>query len=119
MAQSRAADQTSNGEFDAPLQENKFPPSPPKTAMAKGDAGPWWKTLLASPVKRLKLGSWHNSWLTPEAELLALPPPVLVAQSPEPHTEKCLQKKEDRGRRDLPVRPITLKIWQRQTEETQ
>ena len=54
--------------------EHKFPPSPPKFKHPETThKGPWWKELLASPVKRLKLG-WSNVEVPP----LTLPPPVAV-----------------------------------------
>jgi hypothetical protein len=45
---------------------HKFPPSPPK--------GPWWKELLASPVKKLKLGTWSHKIRIPSMPDLSLPP---------------------------------------------
>lgn len=112
------AEQTSNGEFDAPLQETSSLHLPRKPLWQKETRGIGGRHCLPP---RSRDSSWGAGTKVGSHRrlLLALPPPVLFAQSPEPHKGKCLQKKEDRGRRDLPVRRITLKIWQRQTEETQ
>ena len=48
----------------------RFPPSPPSHYAQKEASpekeqnmkGPWWRELLASPVKRLKLSGWAPSW---------------------------------------------------------
>ena len=40
-----------------------FPPSPPRQeASEKEPKGPWWREMLASPVKRLKLTGWASPW---------------------------------------------------------
>ena len=40
-----------------------FPPSPPRQLTTEKETkGPWWRELLASPVKRLKLTGWASPW---------------------------------------------------------
>ena len=40
-----------------------FPPPPPRQeASEKEPKGPWWREMLASPVKRLKLTGWASPW---------------------------------------------------------
>jgi len=62
----------------------KFPPSPPHQLRAedkatidstpeKGEKGPWWRELLASPVKRLRLTGWTSPWKD-QPPVLDLPP---------------------------------------------
>eukprot|EP00435_Cladocopium_sp_Y103_P018170 s553_g4.t1 len=76
-----------------------FPPSPPPVS-----AGPWWRTLLDSPVKRLKLDTWGKNLRALTVPKLALPPQTVKV----PDTAEVT--KVPTRRKDLPTRRSTQTI---------
>eukprot|EP00435_Cladocopium_sp_Y103_P072097 s218_g39.t1 len=70
-----------------------FPPSPPPVAR-----GPWWRTLLDSPVKRLKLDTWGRNLRSLAVPKLTLPPQPTGVPDSEKGTKDAARRK------DLPKR---------------
>eukprot|EP00435_Cladocopium_sp_Y103_P006119 s3866_g1.t6 len=75
------------------LKKASFPPSPPPVAR-----GPWWRTLLDSPVKRLKLDTWGRNIRALAVPKLALPPQPAGVPDTEKGTKVAVRRK------DLPKR---------------
>ena len=99
---------------------HKFPPSPPTASgppSPQKNGGPWWKELLASPVKKLRLGHWSQRFQNAIMPDLKLPPPMRPnAEEPKvqtsPHADVSRKTRKGRGtpsgntrRKDLPKRP--------------
>ena len=99
---------------------HKFPPSPPtarELPSPQKSGGPWWKELLASPVKKLRLGHWSQRFQNAIMPDLRLPPPMRpLTEEPEvqatPHVVVSRKPRRGRGtpwgntrRKDLPKRP--------------
>lgn len=84
--------------FHVEESEFKFPPDPPNFTQENSivTKGPWWKELLASPVKRLRLSHIGSGW-RPIIPKLELPP------AEEPSVVERKKKAKER-RKDLPKR---------------
>ena len=88
---------------------HKFPPDPPALGSERCSSptkGPWWRELLASPVKKLRLSDIGRN-----IKALAMPaldlPPQPMQQNPQPSDPTVTEK--DR-RKDLPKRRLTHNI---------
>eukprot|EP00435_Cladocopium_sp_Y103_P043178 s1082_g12.t1 len=68
-----------------------FPPTPPKILPSPSEplGGPWWRSLVSSPVKRLKWGRWQYSRDTGDHPQDFKLPPML-----EPITHRAPQRQE-------------------------
>ena len=94
----------------------KFPPAPPPQGTKPPAAsGPWWRDLLSSPVKRLRLGQWGHKTQGSGTPNFLLPPPLQEQRVPEtvnvdtsPSSEAEPTRTTPRAktrRKDLPKRP--------------
>ena len=103
----RALDQTPDLNSPPGGGNYKFPPEPPpEGSEGSPRKGPWWKELLASPVKRLRLGDIGKN-----IRALAMPSLELPPQAFQPQLLQADQTPESKGRRkDLPKRRVGLNI---------
>ena len=106
---------------------HKFPPSPPTVGeppSPQRNGGPWWKELLASPVKRLRLGHWSQRFQNAIMPDLKLPPPMRpLSEEPKlqaaPHVEVSRKPRRGQGtpsgkaRRKDPKRPSARNLPKR------
>ena len=96
-------DQTEGG---AQQGGNEFPPIPTGSYAEEPDkpTGPWWKELLASPVKRLRLSTWGRNFKDFALPKLELPPPLDSSKSPEVQADSSQCSGHQKRRKDLPKR---------------
>ena len=86
--------------------EEEFPPIPTTSKASDSSqlAGPWWRDLLSSPAKRLRLSSWGRNLRDLTLPKFELPPTPSSVSGPEPKAGPPTGKHVHRRRKDLPKR---------------
>ena len=84
----------------------EFPPIPTtaKAADSGQHAGPWWRDLLSSPAKRLRLSSWGRNLRDLALPKFELPPTPSPVPGPEAKASHTTGNHSLKRRKDLPKR---------------
>ena len=84
--------------------KEEFPPTPTnsKASDASQLAGPWWRDLLSSPAKRLRLSSWGRNLRDLTLPKFELPPISSPVAGPDSKAGPSTDKQGHKRRKDLP-----------------
>ena len=108
------------GDFDEETQDadpeehqntgEEFPPTPTNSKASDSSqlAGPWWRDLLSSPAKRLRLSSWGRNLRDFTLPKFELPPTPSSVAGPDPRAGPPTGKQGHKRRKDLPKRNSTF-----------